>query len=203
LNGIDEFVTRGDLIDRSIFLSLPRILTTKRCSDRGFWALFDHEYPSLFGALLDAIAGGIRLSPEVCLGAHSRMADIDRWGEAVARGLGWPAGTFVDAYHANRRSACAGLLEEVPVVAALTAMLAIQRVFEETPTELLRHLSEYRPESALGATWPSSPWALSKLLRRLAPQLRETGIVVAFTQGHLGRKVTVGRIREVGQNAPR
>jgi hypothetical protein len=203
LNGIDDFVTRGDLIDRSIFLSLPRIRPDQRRSDEAFWAEFDRDYAALFGALLDAVAGGIRLWPTVELDALSRMADLDRWGEAVLRSLDAPPGTFVDAYRANRRSACADALEESPVAAALGAAVARQSAFEVTPTELLQILTTFRPAHASAATgWPNSPWALSKTLRRLAAPLRETGIHVTFRQAHLGRVVRIARARLEQQRAP-
>ena len=51
LNGIDDFITRADLIDRCIFLSLPRIQSDARESDEAFWAGFDRDYPALMGAL--------------------------------------------------------------------------------------------------------------------------------------------------------
>ena len=117
------------------------------------------------------------------------MADLDRWGEAVGRGLGWPPGTFFAAYHANRQSVCAEALEQVPVAAALTAMLAARHhALECTPGQLLEELGHYRPDHASPATgWPKSPSALSTTLRRLAAQLREIGIVVVFGRRHDGR----------------
>jgi hypothetical protein len=202
LNGIDDFVTRGDLVDRSIFLSLPRIRPDQRRSDEEFWAEFDRDYAALFGSLLDAVAGGIRFWPAVELDALSRMADLDRWGEAVLRALHAPPGTFVNAYRANRRSACADALEESPVAAALVAYLAREPAVEVTPTELLRILTVFRPAHASAATgWPMSPWALSKILRRLAAPLRETGISVAFRQAHRGRVVRIARARPEQQPA--
>jgi putative DNA primase/helicase len=64
------------------------------------------------------------LWPNIELSTLSRMADLDRWGEAVMRGLGEPPGTFIAAYRANRRAACADVLEQSPVAAALVTMLA-------------------------------------------------------------------------------
>ena len=74
------------------------------------------------------------------------------------------------------------------------AFVALEPVVEVTPTELLRILTVFRPAHASAATgWPNSPWALSKILRRLAAPLRETGISVAFRQAHLGRVVRIAR----------
>jgi hypothetical protein len=200
LNGIDDFVTRGDLIDRTIFLSLPLIVPARRRGDQAFWAEFDRDYPALFGALLDAVAGGLRHWQDVEPSALSRMADLDRWGEAVGRGLGWPPGTFLAAYHANRRSACAQALEQAPVASALVPMLALRGAVECSPTQLLRMLSEFRPKHATAASgWPNSPWALSRILHRLAAQLPAIGIVVTFSRGHTARIIKIARARAEGQ----
>jgi hypothetical protein len=196
LNGIDEFVTRGDLVDRSIFLPMPRIKPENRRGDRALWDDLERDYPAILGALLDAVAGGIRFWPEVELSTLSRMADLDRWGEAVMRGLGEAPGTFIAAYRANRRAACADVLEQSTVAAALVAMLAHHHAFEGAPAKLLEVLNSARPAHASAATgWPSSPWALSKILRRLATQLRETGISVTFARTNSGRFIRVERLR--------
>jgi hypothetical protein len=53
-----------------------------------------------------------------------------------------------------------------------------------------------RSSSRLSRVWPTSTAGAR-------PSLRETGIAVVFTQAQHGRAVMVGRIREVGQNAPK
>ena len=150
--------------------------------------------PGVFGALLDAAAGGVRLWPEVKLDSMSRMADLDRWGEAVVRGLGLPAESFTFFYHANRRSACVEILEQTPVAGALAAMLAKHADLEGTPSQLFQILNSFRPPHASVSTgWPKAPNGLSKALARMAPQLREIGIVVAFGRPHEGRVIRIAR----------
>jgi hypothetical protein len=167
---------------------------SKRRGDLAIWEEFDQEHGRLLGALLDAVAGGIRLWPEVQLKAMTRMADFDRWGEAVMCGLGYRAGTFVEAYRANRRSACEQALEESPVVLALTAALDRHLTLQCSPTDLLAILNRFKPAHATAGTgWPRTPWILSRLLRRLAPQLRGVGIQFAVSQEHNGRVITVFR----------
>jgi len=57
LNGIEEFVGRSDLNDRSLFLHLPPIAPGKRLRPSVFWQLFNQDYPRILGGLLDAVAG--------------------------------------------------------------------------------------------------------------------------------------------------
>jgi hypothetical protein len=89
LVGIDDFVLRGDLRDRSVFLHLPGIAETNRRTERAFWPAFRSEYPRILGGVLDAIVGGLRELPSVDLKELPRMADFAEWGEAIGRGLAW------------------------------------------------------------------------------------------------------------------
>ncbi len=130
LNGIADFVRHADLADRSVFLWMEPMPESRRRGDMAIWEEFGQEHGRLLGALLNAVAGGIRLWPEVRLKAMTRMADFDRWGEAVMCGLGFRAGTFVETYRANRRSACEQALEESPVVVALHHRPAAPRRLE-------------------------------------------------------------------------
>ena len=95
LVGIDDFVLRGDLRDRSVFLHLPAIPETRRRTERTFWPAFRADYPRILGGVLDAIVGGLRELPSVDLKELPRMADYAEWGEATSRGLGWGADTFI------------------------------------------------------------------------------------------------------------
>ncbi len=49
LNGIDSVATRGDLLDRAILLTLPRLQNVK--PERDFWRDFDSARPRILGAL--------------------------------------------------------------------------------------------------------------------------------------------------------
>ncbi len=61
--------------------------------------------------MLDVIVGAVRELPSVRLAELPRMADFARFGEAVSRGAGWPADTFLSAYQENRRDATVSSLE--------------------------------------------------------------------------------------------
>ena len=86
LDGIGDFVAQADVADRSFFLHLSPISEATRRTEEAFWADFDRDCPKLLGGLLDAVSAGMRMMPNVHLEALSRMADAERWGEAVARG---------------------------------------------------------------------------------------------------------------------
>jgi hypothetical protein len=67
LNGIEEIVTRTDLADRALFLTLEPIPEERRRPEQELWAAFEAERPRILGVLLDAIAEGLRRLPETRL----------------------------------------------------------------------------------------------------------------------------------------
>src|SRR5262249_54746306 len=63
LNGIEDIVTRPDLADRAIFLTLEPIAEEDRKPEAELWAAFEPKRPKIFGALLDAMVVGLRDLP--------------------------------------------------------------------------------------------------------------------------------------------
>ena len=103
LSGIEEFVRRGDLSDRTVYLNLPSIDDADRRLEEEFWQAFHQDQPKILGGLLDAVVGGLRERPTIRLPKLPRMADFAAFGEAVGRTLGWPSGMFLADYNDNRR----------------------------------------------------------------------------------------------------
>src|SRR5258708_2361168 len=60
LNGIEEVVSRPDLGDRAIFLTLAPIAEARRRSEAQLWREFEIARPRMLGALLDAVVHGLR-----------------------------------------------------------------------------------------------------------------------------------------------
>jgi hypothetical protein len=180
LTGITDFVSRGDLIDRSLFLHLPVIPEEGRRTEEEFWRAFDAAQPQLLGALLDVLAGGLRLLPGIKLSAMPRMADFAKFGEAVSRALGNPADTFLTAYNENRRDANETVVEDSPAAGALRE-LASRGSWRGTAAELLSELTAIVGEKvAESRHWPRSARGMSGAVRRLAPALCMVGVLIDF-----------------------
>jgi hypothetical protein len=180
LTGISDFVNRGDLIDRSLFLHLAVIPEGKRRTEGEFWRDFDAALPQLFGALLDAVAGGLRLLPEVKLSALPRMADFALFGEAASRALGFPADAFLSAYNTNRREANESAVED-SVVAGAVKELAARGEWTGAAGKLLKDLAAIVGDKvAESKRWPRSAKGMGSEIRRLAPALRMVGVEIDF-----------------------
>lgn len=180
LNGIEDIVTRPDLADRAVFLTLEPIPEERRRPEAELWAAFEAERARLVGVLLDAVVEGLKRLPHTQLPRLPRMADFALWASACETAI-WPAGTFWSAYCGNRDEAVEGVIDADPVAAAVRAVMTERTVWTGTASDLLGALGEVAGERiAKSKTWPDSPRALSGRLRRAATFLRKIGIEVSF-----------------------
>jgi hypothetical protein len=192
LNGIEDVVSRPDLADRAIFLTLPPIEEAQRRSESELWRQFEIARPRILGALLDAVAQGLQsfMGPDRCPRRLPRMADFALWIAACETAL-WPAGNFARAYAANRRAAIESLIDGDPVAARVRDIVAYQQIWTGTAAELLRHGVASSGEDGWrsGSGWPKNPRALAGRLRRAQPALRSLGIDIVFSrEGRAGTR---------------
>jgi hypothetical protein len=180
LNGIEDIVTRPDLADRAIFLTLDPIPEENRRPEKELWASFDMERPQILGALLDAVSTGLRRLPETRLERLPRMADFALWATACESAL-WNDGTFWAAYAGNRDEAVDSVIEADPVGSAVRSMMTSRTQWTGTASDLLCALSEEVGDRVAKAKiWPANARALSGRLRRAANFLRKVGIDLTF-----------------------
>ena len=196
LNGIEDLVTRPDLADRTIFITLEPITNDRRLSEQDLWSKFEAERPVILGALLDIAAYGLRTLPEVAPEALGRMADFELWAMAC-EGAQWARGTFQRAYYHNREETMQNAIEADSVALAVCALMDMrtpqtvrtqisemsrQRIeWEGTATALLRELNTISNESiGRDRSWPQTANALSNRLRRAARILRERGVEIIY-----------------------
>jgi hypothetical protein len=178
LNGIEDFITRADLADRSLLLTLKRI--DERLTEGEVRARFTKLHPGILGALLDAVSHGLKHQHETKLDRLPRMADFALWVTACEGAL-WVTGTFINAYEANRAEATETVLDADSVAVAVRKFMRTNKGWEGTATELLSGLAYITPEAERHERkWPKAGNALSGRLRRAAPSLREFGIDIQF-----------------------
>jgi hypothetical protein len=183
LNGIDATIMRGDLLERSITLKLPRISPEHRRTEQAIWSEFAAAHPLALGALLDAVSTGLRNLPNTTLTDAPRMSDFCTWVVACEPALPWKPGQFISAYTRKLEDATRDLAENDSVAAALLEW-ADQHVrtgtgHEMIAKDLLIQLNDVTRDWPRDLRhWPSSPEALAHRLVRLAPVLRAHGIEV-------------------------
>jgi hypothetical protein len=192
LNGIDDVITRPDLADRSLFVTLELISDQRRRADSELLADFETKRPHILGVLLDALAVGLKRLSTIDLPEKPRMADFAVWATACETAF-WPAGTFKAAYDDNLKEVVDTVIDADLVGSAVRQMAEKQsKEWSGTATELLRVLGASQPESVTRAkTWPNSPDALSNRLRRSMTFLRKAGVNVSFTREGRERTRTI------------
>jgi hypothetical protein len=193
INGITDLATRSDLLDRSLNVTLMAIPESQRKDEKTLRRAFEAARPKILGALLDAVSAGLAGEAGVHLDRLPRMADLAIWVTACEQSLGWPPGTFISAYAANRSSANDAAIEASVIGLVLQAFMETRGPWQGSSTELLTELEKFADDKTRHRKeWPGSPRKLSGDLRRIAPNLRATGIDVSFSKSgkrliHLGR----------------
>ncbi|HKZ91591.1 MAG TPA: hypothetical protein VJZ50_05585, partial [Candidatus Limnocylindrales bacterium] len=201
LNGIGEVITRSDLLDRAVLVNFEPIADSARKLEDDFWAEFEAARPRILGALLDAVSTAIRRESNVAMNGWPRMADFARWVTAAEPALGWPEGSFLAAYYANRGMANEMALEADPLAVTVRDLMMTTVEWRGRPSELLDKLTAIAGDAtSRRKDWPAAANTLSNRLERLAPNLRRIGINVERTKGAHGRRTI--RLTIVSRSSP-
>jgi hypothetical protein len=110
LNGINDLATRGDLVDRSIIIDLPRINGGSRKLERDIVREFEAAKPKIFGSILNLLSGILAAKDLIKMNSYSRMADFEHWICAAERGAEiknerlWNPGAFSLVYGQMRKA---------------------------------------------------------------------------------------------------
>jgi hypothetical protein len=185
----DLGATRPDFLDRSLIVDFQDIKPGLRRDEKQFWNEFEAARPQILGALLDAVALGLKKLPTVLRGQLPRMADFASWAIACEEGLGMNRGQFLRVYEDNRASARYLALESSPLYEPLRELA--REGFTGSSAELLAHLNNVVGEQTRRSVrWPKAPNALGNTLRRMASNLRAAGIELNSSRAdRLGRRI--------------
>lgn len=183
VNGIEDILARPDLADRSIPIQLEPIAEDARRTDEEVEADAAEFRPRVLGALLDAVATGLRHLDETQLDRMPRMASVARWVTACDPGFTDKPGAFLDALERSREGSIAAAIEGDPVASAVRTLVDDPERGgrgawgPHSAASLMAALADVAGDRATRArTWPPTPRALTGRLRRLAPVLRAAGI---------------------------
>jgi hypothetical protein len=180
LNSIDGVVSRGDLLDRSLPVTLRP--PTERQSRSQFNAKLAAIHPAILGALLSLLSDVLRVLPEVqgLAGQSSeRFTDFVEIGLAAEKILNWPIGTVDRVLKTARSEAHEIAVDSSPVGAAIRELMADRVEWRGTAAQLLSTLSQIVPEKvSRGKYWPADSTRLAKTLTRIGSDLEAIGIPI-------------------------
>jgi phage/plasmid primase-like uncharacterized protein len=200
LGSVENVVIRGDLADRAVFLHLKKIPDDKYRPDKEFWASFERAAPGILGALLDAVAHGLRELPHVKLDRYPRMADFAEWATAF-EGAVFKPGAFAAAYTENRATAAGDVVDADIVATTIEQFMKGRKLWRGRVVQLLAKLTSMLDEDRRKSReWPKQTNRLTGKLRRAAGGLREIGIAIeVYRHSVSGRSmVEIEKIRSSG-----
>jgi hypothetical protein len=139
------------------------------------------------------MSGAMHFLPTTTVEKLPRMADFAHFSTAAERAIGWPAGTFMDAYSRQLRIATERVVENSEVIQWLLGWKA-DREWVGTATELLTQVQfDLQPDAMSVGPRPNLPKnaaTLGKLLKEAAPVLRERGVQIDFDrEGSQGQRL--------------
>lgn len=179
INGIGEFASQHDLLDRSIAMQLPPMPSGSRLTEKAINARFEAVLPGVLGCLFDIVSTALRRFDEIEAPTTVRMADAAQWLMAAEPATGLPEGTFLRALEESVKAVTVENTINHPLVLAIFKLLDASgpnRSFEGTIGELHDQLrDEYR---RIDSQLPQTPSHLSNALQRLSHGMAEIGLMV-------------------------
>ncbi len=195
MNGISSFVTRGDLADRALTLTLPYVPPHRRRDDEEVLSDLHRARPAILGGILDLMVEAMQNS-EQRPQRLPRMATFARRGYALAPALGWSGPDFMEAYGSKTKEMTGDVLEDSAIAPLIVRIAASS--WEGRPAVLLTALGEMVSDKTKESKrWPKAANSLSGELKRLAPALRAEGVEVEFSKTPGSRSHRLITIRKV------
>lgn len=201
LNGIDSLATRPDLADRCLIVHLPRIPEQDRREEGELEAKLEELRPRALGALLDAVACGLRRAGQVRLERLPRMADATKWVVAASPALGIPDAAFTEVLEVMQEEQDVVGAEADCVASAVISWINPGRPRWEGSSEDLLSLLEGHVGEAVARSkaWPKTRNHLVNRLIRVSPVIRRLGVEFErFREGDRSRGQRRIRLAYVG-----
>lgn len=179
INGIGEFASQHDLLDRAIAIKLPQMPVGARLTERVINARFEAMLPGILGCLFDIMSSALRRFDEVEPPTTVRMADAAQWLIAAEPATGLPEGTFLRALEDSVKEVTIDNTINHPLVLALFRLLDVygsSRTFEGTMGEL--HDKLRNEHGRIDPQLPQTAAHLSNALQRLAHGMAEIGLMI-------------------------
>jgi hypothetical protein len=175
LNGIDDILTRMDILSRAICVPLPVIPNSERKTMQELKLDLAVKAPRIFGVLLDALSFAIRNSDTVRPSDLPRLADFVDFASAAETSFGFDQGAVATAMDENQKDATLNALALDVVGSAFLEHISevSENTWKGTASELYLLLT---PEFKRPRTWPADVANFSKRLFKLSGALRDRGV---------------------------
>lgn len=182
LNGISPKIEWPDFNDRTIYYETSTISDNDKLTNEEF----NHELEKLMPRILGQIFSTLSktLTSYVTIGKpirpFSRMGEFEKYGETIARVLGYEENEFLNRYKEKWQSSSLINIDAWPIINLIREMLKEISVFEDSVSNLHKRLKEDAKEAGIEVRgkesgFPSKPNVLSRQLKMLSPGFRKLG----------------------------
>lgn len=189
INGIAPVVTRGDLIDRTLFVYLPLITKETRRTKASIMAEFNKKRAGILGALLDGVVSALKHFDTIKMDSLPRMADFAQWVSAAALGMHGELDQFMEIYDKNQKDALADSLECSPTAQAILALMPNPGAWKGTASKLLKELKIKHDKNH--GKLPDTAQQLSGELTRIEHLLATKNITITRNRTSSAREITL------------
>lgn len=199
MNGINSFITRADLLDRSIILEVQRIPEDKRLPEDELWRRFEAERPKILGGIFDVLSKAMGLYGSYVPDRLPRMADFAKWGVAINEAIrrlydDWEV-DFMSAYEKNIDYQNEEAIQSNPVAVAAKILVREDIIWEGTATKFFGHFEKScdTEEAYLirHIMWPKDPSGIGRALVRAETNLKRDGISVEHYRENNQRMIRI------------
>jgi hypothetical protein len=183
INGIGEFASQHDLLDRAIAIKLPPMPEGSRLTEKAINARFELILPGILGRLFDIVSVALRRFNDVEAPTTVRMADPAQWLIAAEPATELLEGTFLRALEASVKEVTIENTINHPLVLAIFKLLDAlgpARRYEGTMGALHDKLRDRHDR--IDPQLPPTAAHLSNTLQRLAHGMAEIGLRVELGQ---------------------
>ncbi len=188
INGIPDMMTRGDLVDRGIRITLEPVPAGQRMAEMDLHPAIDAVLGEVFGGLLSALSGALARWDLVQVPKGYRMADFVKFITAAEPDLPWQPGAFLTAYRSARHDLTLSTLEGDTFGLRLRDLVLGAGAWEGTFQTLLEALSQGLTPEQRHEGWPRTAKGASTALRRSAPLLRQLGFEFGYFRRNGGNR---------------
>lgn len=183
LTAIDTGALRGDLAERLLPIELERIDAKTRRPEAELLNNFHAVHGEILGALLDVCVQVMGQLPQVDLNELPRMADFAKLLAALDRVTGW---NTLERYLNVGSTLAQDVIDSDPVALAVVTLAHEEQQWSGTATDLLERITNL--DKAIPKGWPTQPNVLTGRLKRIAPALREVGVIAEQGRGQARRQ---------------
>ena len=177
MNGINQLITKPDLMDRTLLIQLERIPDKDRKLESEIWSNFNKNLPDILGGIFDVLSIAMEHYPYIQLTALPRMADFVKWGVAITKALGREDYEFLKAYENNIEKQNDAIIEGNALVQAVMSMMETTPEWRCKMSEAYNELLSVSGESIKNdPTFPKHTNKLQKHLKIVEVNLLARGI---------------------------